>query len=244
MKYAWRDKSQFDQLEKGLTKYLHKARVNSILTSLNEIEVAGYKKRLKIIDLGCGDGILSQYVAANGRLDVIGVDSDFERLKRAKKIVDNKKIKLIEADLVNLCFRNSEADVILLHHVIEHIDDVSKVLKNCFGLLRGGGFLILGIPNENSVFGKISRFLHKKLYEKGEHVNFYSERSILTILNENGFKIKKIARIGFLSPVYYIHMLLISNPFTFLIGNFLTKIFKFTADSLIVVAQVKESGCQ
>lgn len=239
IKYAWRDKSQFDQLEIGLTKYLHKARVNFILASLNEIEARSRKGRLRVIDLGCGDGILTQYIAANERLDVIGVDSDFERLKRAKKIFDNKKIKLIEADLVNSCFKDSKADVILLHHVIEHIDDVSRVLKNCFDLLGSGGFLILGVPNENSIFGKLSRFLHKKLYERGEHVNFYSERSIITTLNRNGFGIEKIARIGFLFPVYYMHMLLISNPITFLIGNFLTKIFKFTADSLIVIAQVK-----
>lgn len=200
IKYAWKDKSQFDQLEKGLTKYLHRARVNFILENLDEIKELKRKNYLRIIDLGCGDGIITRYIATKAEFDVIGVDIDLGRLKGARNIIDNERIQFIGADIVYPCFKNCKADIILLHHVIEYIDDTEKALQGCFDLLKDRGYLILGIPNEDSIFGKPSRLLHKKLYEEGEHINFYSERSIITILKKQSFEIKKIGRIGFLTP--------------------------------------------
>lgn len=242
IKYAWKNIRQYDQLEAGLLKYLHRARVNFILKIIdknNELQ----KNDLTVLDLGCGDGILTKYLNFCKNFNLIGVDSDLDRLKRARSMLDNK-IKLINADLSSLCFKNSKADIILLHHVIEHIEDGKSVLKSCFDILRTGGILILGIPNEGSFLGKISRILHKKLYENGEHFNFYNESAITKMLANEGFIIKKVGRIGFLFPIYYVHMFLIANPVTFFIGNFFTKVFKFTADSLIIVAQVKKSECQ
>ncbi len=237
VQYAWKDKKHYDYLEKGLLRYLHRTRINFILEILDGIGKSDIRARFKVLDLGCGDGVVTKYIAADDRFSVIGVDSDMERLNRARLILGNDKVKFMEADLARLSLKDSETDVILLHHVIEHVEDDARLLKNCFNLLRDKGTLILGIPNEDSLFGKISRFLHRALYEKGEHVHFYSERRIVDMLKEQGFEIKRIGRIGFLFPLYYLHILLVSNPITFSIGDFLTKILRFSADSLIVVAE-------
>lgn len=240
IKYAWKDKRQYDHLEKGLTRYLHRARVNVILQSLEKIKLESRKDRMVVVDLGCGDGVLTKYLAGIDGFQITGIDSDPGRLKKAEELCRGKNITFKQGELRDLTMEESSVDVILLHHVLEHIDDDMNILERCAKFLKRGGYLILGIPNEDSICGRISRFLHKRLYEKGEHVNFYSEKKITGMLREKGFEIGRIGRIGFLFPVYYLHMALIANPVTFKLGDLLTKLVRFSADSLIIVAKVRK----
>jgi 2-polyprenyl-3-methyl-5-hydroxy-6-metoxy-1,4-benzoquinol methylase len=235
LKYAWKGKSQYNCLEKGLGRYLHKARVSFIMAALNEI--IEDNPGLSLLDLGCGDGVLTMYMAQDKRLLVVAADSDIDRIRKARDLTNGCQVRFLVADLVCCCFRDSRADIVLLHHVLEHVDNDKKLLADCFAMLKEGGFLILGVPNEGSLLGRLMRFLHRGLYEKGEHINFYSERGVVKNLKDTGFEIIKIGRIGFLFPFYYLHMLLISNPFTFGFGNFLTKILRISADSLIIIAK-------
>ena len=168
---------------------------------------------------------------------VVAADRDLNRIKRANDLIGIYGTKFVNCDVAESCFRENSFDLIILHHVLEHVDNDKAALRDCFRMLKEGGALILGVPNEGAIMGRISRALHKRLYEKGEHVNFYSERDIVRGITDFGFKINEIYRVGFLFPVYYLHMLLISNPVTFRIGNFFTQLFKITADSLLIIAK-------
>ena len=56
-------------------------------------------------------------------------------------------------------------------------------------------------------------------------------------MTKEGFEVKEVGRIGFLFPVYYMHMALISVKPLFYLGHYLTKVLKNSADSLIVVCK-------
>lgn len=96
---------------------------------------------------------------------------------------------------------------------------------------------LVGAIAEAGPCGRISRFLHPTLYKNSEHVHYYSERSAVDLLKNAGFDVVAVNRIGFLFPVYLAHMLLISVKFSFDAGNKLTRLFKFTADSLTIIAR-------
>ncbi len=232
-KFVWSEKKQRDYLEDGILKHLHRERLRLIAAELNEVLATGYK--LKCLDLGCGDGIFMKYFSTYREVNFVGCDADYYRLLRAKEYCRN--LNFVNALAENTPFRNYTFDLLLLHHVLEHAEDDKKMLSECSRILKPNGIFILGVPNENSINGRISRFLQPGLYKKGEHLNFYSENEILNVLKLFNFRILKVKRVGFLFPGYYIHILLVSNRITFSLGNLLTKILKFCADSLIVVCQ-------
>jgi len=234
-KFIWSDKKHSDYLEKGVLRHLHRARLSCIDYQLDEILTP--LRNARCLDLGCGDGLFIKHFQSRGFNGFIGCDADFDRLLRARNCCLDKTL-FINTLAEDTPFRSHSFDLILLHHLLEHVHDDRKILAECCRLLKHGGFLVLGVPNEGSIAGRILRFLHPKLYKKGEHVNFYSEKQILGLLRNFNFKIVNISRVGFLFPQYYIHMLLVSNKITFSVGDFLTKTLKFTADSLLVTCHV------
>lgn len=232
-KFVWSEKKQRDYLEKGILKHLHRERLRLITTEINLL--LGTSHKLRCLDLGCGDGVFMEHFLSQSKLDFVGCDADYCRLLRAKEYCRN--LNFVNALVENAPFRDHSFDFLLLHHVLEHAKDDKKMLGECNRILKPNGIFILGVPNENSINGRISRFLQPALYKKGEHLNFYSEGEILCLLKLFNFRVLKVERVGFLFPVYYIHMLLILNRITFSLSNLLTKILKFCADSLIVVCQ-------
>jgi len=235
-KFAWSDKKHSEYLEKGILRHLHRARLAYINQQLNDS--LAICRNPRCLDLGCGDGVFIKHFQSRGLKAFIGCDADYTRLLRAREYSDQKEI-FINAFAETTPFRDHSFDLVLLHHVLEHSKDDKKVLSECSRILKPGGVLIIGVPNENSINGRILRRLHPKLYRAGEHLNFYSEQEILNLLRLFKFRMLQIKRVGFLFPVYYIHMLLISNRISFLVGNLLTRIFKFSADSLIFICRLE-----
>lgn len=240
MKNAWKGKSHHDFYEKGLARFLHAERlghVNRAISRIMEGPDAGAAKTL--IDLGCGDGVLTANIGTRG-LKVMGTDIDLDRVRKAVSHSASGESYAV-SDVMRPPFRAGSADIVLIHHVIEHLEgNDGNVLSECYRLLKGGGYLIVGVPNEDSLMGRISRRMHPRLYSEGEHVNFYSESSIISLLTSVGFDVQSIGRIGFLFPLYYLHMALISVKPLFYAGHYLTKILKNSADSLIIICRKSE----
>ncbi|HQQ06848.1 MAG TPA: methyltransferase domain-containing protein [Candidatus Omnitrophota bacterium] len=236
MKNSWRNKKQTGFLVRGPGRYLHRERLGCIIDALDRISGAG-KVRKTLVDLGCGEAVITGSLDA-GRYRLYGVDADINRLRVALRNGHDARVSFINADILAPSIRDASADVVLLHHVIEHLEGADvAALQICRRLLLPGGYLIVGIPNEGSIPGRMMRGLHRGLYEKGEHANFYSERDILALLERSGFSVESVARIGFLIPVFYIHMAFLGIKPVFYFLNMMTQLFKHTADSLIVVCR-------
>ena len=231
-KFAWSNKKHSDNLENGVLRYLHRERLTYILRQLED--TISTSPSWRCLDLGCGDGIFMKHFLSGGLEKFIGCDADYNRLLRARECCQKREV-FINALAENTPFADQSFDLVVLHHVLEHIKNEKDVLAECRRLLKPGGLLIIGVPNEDSINGRVLRVLHPKMYEQGEHVNFYSERKLIELLRSFNFNPIKIRRVGFLFPQYYIHIFLISNRVTFLIGDFLTRILKFSADSLILI---------
>ena len=101
------------------------------------------------LDLGCGTGMLTNYLCRRGCDDVVGVDCN-ERLVemaagnvRAEFVVDDA------AHYLGACER--KFDVIFLLDLLEHIhhDDVVELLMKVQAALNEGGFAIVRTPNMN-----------------------------------------------------------------------------------------------
>ncbi len=106
-------------------------------------------KKLKILDIGCGGGLLCEPMKRLGGT-VVGVDASDINIKIAKlhsKEMD-LDIEYINCSPENLDMKN-EFDVILNMEVVEHVLDVNLFIKNCSKLLKKNGIMFVATINKN-----------------------------------------------------------------------------------------------
>lgn len=100
-------------------------------------------KKGKILDLGCGYGILANFLALSSKdREVIGVDTDAKKIKNAKKGVLNTSFRVEDATKMNV----KDFDVIILHDVLHHLNsfkDQEKLIDDCKKMLKGKGILFI-----------------------------------------------------------------------------------------------------
>ena len=105
-------------------------------------------EKVKILDIGCGGGLLSEPMSRLGA-DVTGIDASDKNINvarlHAKK--NNLKIKYICSSPENLDVKN-KFDVILNMEIIEHVEDVEFFLKSCSNLLKKNGLMFVATLNK------------------------------------------------------------------------------------------------
>ena len=77
-----------------------------------------------------------------------------------------------DLDVFPYPFVNDYADYILLCHVLEHLDDWLKVLKECYRILKTGGILDIAVPDSSDT-SALAYYDHKHVF------NFVSISTIL-----------------------------------------------------------------
>ena len=231
----WTDKRQHEVLETGLCRNLHRARVTHILGQVAAAKrLAG--RPLAILDVGCGDGVITRRLREAFPEEAIeGVDADPVRLERARAACSGVSFRLEDGG--TLPYERGAFDVVLCHHVMEHVEDDLRVLKECHRVLAPGGLLLLGIPHEGGVIGRILRRLHRKMYANGEHLRFYTISGMRQTIVAQGFTGVTYAKFGLLFPQYHLHLLLTWFSPTFALGHWISQRVDATADSLIFMAR-------
>ena len=93
-------------------------------------------KNLKILDIGCGGGLISEPMSRLGA-DVTGIDASSKNIQVAKLHAkkNNLKINYINTVPENLDQQN-EFDIILNLEVVEHVENLDLYLSSCFKLLK------------------------------------------------------------------------------------------------------------
>lgn len=97
----------------------------------------------KILDLGCGEGIISRKVF-NKKISW-GLDNDIKMVKKARKSGTYKKV--LFGDAKKIALADGVIDLVFSNSVIEHIKGVDRVLKEIHRVLKPGGYFIATIPS-------------------------------------------------------------------------------------------------
>ena len=103
---------------------------------------------IKILDIGCGGGLLSEPMSRMGA-NVTGIDASNKNIKIAK--LHSKKNKL---KINYLCSSpeklkiEKKFDVILNMEIVEHVEDIDFFLKSCSKLLKKNGLMFVATINK------------------------------------------------------------------------------------------------
>ena len=140
---------------KGKFKPLHKfnpVRLNYIKKTIGKKKkLLNNKKPLKnvrILDIGCGGGLLCEPLAKMGA-KVIGIDASEKNIKIAKSHANKSKLKVDYycATPENFKF-NSKFDVVLNMEIVEHVDNVDLFLNKSSKFLKNNGIMIIATLNK------------------------------------------------------------------------------------------------
>jgi ubiquinone/menaquinone biosynthesis C-methylase UbiE len=94
---------------------------------------------LAILDIGCGNGWLTNYVAAHvPNSTVTGVDINLTELQQAARVFGNH-INWVQADILQTDFMKGCFDVVLMSASFQYFDDTDKLIKRLLQFLKPGG---------------------------------------------------------------------------------------------------------
>lgn len=123
----------------------------------------------------------------------------FKKMKHLDYVTTdlNSPLADVKADICNLPFNDNEFDVILCNHVLEHIPDDTKAMKELYRVLKVGGMGIFQIPQDlnraitfedNTITDKKER---AKIFGQYDHVRVYG-RDYFNKLRAVGFKVNEV----------------------------------------------------
>jgi len=150
-------------------------------------------EKVKILDIGCGGGLLSEPMKRLGA-DVVGIDASEKNIKIAKLHAkkNNLKIKYINSSPEK--FNTKEKfDVILNMEIVEHVDNVNFFLKACSKLLKKKGIMFVATLNKtlkSYLFAILGAEYILRWLPIGTHdwEKFIKPEDLVSILKKNNFR--------------------------------------------------------
>ena len=217
----------------GKFKPLHKfnpIRISYIKDNIvSTFKIQNKKKpleKVKILDIGCGGGLLSEPMRRLGA-EVVGIDASEKNINVAK--LHAKKNNL---DIKYLCtspekFKiNNKFDVILNMEIVEHVEDVNFFLQSCSKLLKKNGIMFVATLNKtfkSYIFAIIGAEYILRWLPIGTHEweKFIKPEELIKIQKKNNLKLDKLDGMKF-NPITDEWKLTQDNSI-----NYITKFVKY-----------------
>lgn len=111
----------------------------------------------RILDFGCGSGVMSMSLA-DMKYDVHGVDGSQRMVEIADLERDRRKITNAQFTVMNAGEFEPPAnpyDAIVCSSVVQYVEDDRKLIRNFAAALRPGGALLISVPHARSMLGRI-----------------------------------------------------------------------------------------
>lgn len=189
----WDENGKFKPLHKFNPERIKYIRDNAVshfrIDSLNG---------LKILDIGCGGGLLSEPMARLGA-EVTGIDASEKNIKIASLHAEKQglNINYICTSAEDLAAKKKQFDIVLNMEVIEHVADVSSFMNASCDLLKPGGLMFIATINrtlKSFAFAIVGAEYILRWLPRGTHEwdRFLKPSEIEAHLSSNGLVLRKL----------------------------------------------------
>jgi 2-polyprenyl-6-hydroxyphenyl methylase/3-demethylubiquinone-9 3-methyltransferase len=193
----------------GKFKPLHKfnpIRIKYIKDNLiNDFDLINKKKPLdglKILDIGCGGGLLSEPMARLGA-KVTGIDPVKKNIEIAKHHLKRSKLDIKYFNFSPEKFKsNNKYDVILNMEIVEHVENVDFFIKQSAKFLKKSGIMFIATLNQtlkSFLFAIVGAEYILKWLPIGTHdwQKFIKPAELIAICKKNSLNLKSLDGISF-----------------------------------------------
>jgi SAM-dependent methyltransferase len=108
------------------------------------VELVGDRKR--VLDVGCGTGVLSRALAQH-QCDIVGIDRDPLAVEEARQVCTHAFVADLDTTTVAEVAGDRSFDAIVLSDVLERLREPMRVLDDCRALLSEGGCVVASLRN-------------------------------------------------------------------------------------------------
>lgn len=186
--------------EKGPFKPLH--RLNPVRLRYIKDRICGHFDRdvdgfdsykgLKILDVGCGGGLVCEPMARLGG-EVMGIDADHNAIEVAREHAAGQGIKIEYEDTTSdqLAEQGRQFDVVVALEIIEHVSDPEAFVKSLTDLCAPGGMIIMSTLNrtpKSYALGIVAAEYILRWVPRGTHhwKKFVKPSELASLLRRNG----------------------------------------------------------
>jgi 2-polyprenyl-3-methyl-5-hydroxy-6-metoxy-1,4-benzoquinol methylase len=185
--------------------------------------------RAKVLDVGCGNGVISRHLGRLG-FQVTGIDVSERTIEKARSIDPLPNVQFITKSAEALVAEGTRYDAVICSEVLEHLDNPGALLEVLYATLSDKGRLIVTVPNgkgprESLVTRPVLRmrarngWLWKTVVgakrllgysgttvqsaaDNLDHVQFFSRRDLERLSAEHRFTITRFGSANFVEDVF------------------------------------------
>ena len=153
-------------------------------------DVLAQRGRLRVLDVGCGDGRFLDVmrVAFGDTVETHGIDFDAKAVAFAAGNGHQTRVGTIDdADYPTASF-----DVVYISHVIEHLPSPREFLRSAHRVLAPGGVLHIETPNLDCAEARLFRRRYWGGYHFPRHWHLFTPESLSRLATESGFAVRDV----------------------------------------------------
>lgn len=188
-------------METTLSKYKYSYQNNCsghhhayLITPLLEMlsQVKSYsQQKLRVLDIGCGNGSLTHLIAQQG-YEVVGIEESESGVTLARSSFPD--CQFIQGSIYNLPYAklDNSFDIVISCEVIEHLFYPRELVRSANKCLKPNGVLIITTPYHGyfknlvlALSGKMDR--HFTTLWDGGHIKFFSTKTLTELLKQEGY---------------------------------------------------------
>jgi 2-polyprenyl-3-methyl-5-hydroxy-6-metoxy-1,4-benzoquinol methylase len=183
----------------------------------------------EVLDVGCGNGVISRSLGAEG-FNVKGIDISEKTIEKAKALNKYPNVKFEVVSAEQLVADGLRYHAVICSEVLEHLNDPGKLLKVLHQSLHKNAVLIVTVPNgrgprellvtrpviamqkKNNWMWKTVKKIKGVFGYKGTtvqsdaddltHIQFFTRPTLEKLAADNNFKIVRFGKTNFIEDVF------------------------------------------